>query len=388
MFFKYLALNIRHNIPKYVLLVVCLIASIVAALAANGILMDELNEVGWTASCMTVRFDKRNISEVQEKLYEFLSETEPAYTMAHISLTLSRYPIQTEGSNEADYTYLEEYAKTYGNTEIWLFPSYEEMKRYLKNVQGVGENSFPTREQYENEKVIILGKDAEYYELEPPHTAVNAPYTYTDDDHVLINGEEYLVVGKYGGYPAFAFGGGISENMLMSSISIYFGSIPTLSQVDEMTARFIEKAGGVSEIQEPKTRELLDERESAANIVTTALIQLIAVFNVLIIYSSIIESRKRQFAVMRFCGFKKAVCLRYMWGEMIVLGTFSLPIACVVFESIKPTLVNNFPTVSVMFTPAYYVLLGLLFLLTASIAFAAYIVPSFGKTISSELLEV
>lgn len=386
MFLKYLVLNIRHNIPKYVLLVICLIASIVAALSANGILMEELNQVGWTASSMSVWFDKQNISKVQDELYEFLKETEPKYTLAWVNFTLSRDLYMSEGSNEMDYAYLEEYVKTYGDTELLLFPSYEEMKRYLKNVQGVGENNFPTREQYENEKVIILGKTPKYQEAEAPHKTVEAPYKYTDDDHVLINDEEYLVVGKYGGYSAFIFGGGVSENMLMGSMTIYFDGIPTIAQIDEMTARFNETIGGVSDIQEPKTQELLDERKSAANIGLTALIQLIAVFNVLIIYRFIVESLKRQFAVMRFCGFKKNVCLRYMWGEIIVLGTFSLPIACMIFESIKPTLINNFPTISVMFTPTYYILLGLLFLLTASIAFAAYIVPLFGKTISSELL--
>lgn len=387
MFLKYLALNIRHDTPKYVLLAICLIASFVAALAANGILMDTLNDVGWTASSMIVWFDKQNIKEIRDELCEFLDETKPDYTMANMHPTLSRQSQIGEG-HEADYAYLEEFAKTYGNTEIWLFSGYDEMKSYLKNVQGVGEDALPTKEQYENEKVIILGKDAEYYETEEPHKLVKAPYTYTDNDHVLINGEEYLVVGKYGGYSAFIFGGGITGNMLISRIDIYFGGIPTIEQVDKMAARFAETVGGVSEIQKPRTQDLLDERQSAANIGITAIIQFIVVFNVLVIYRYIVESRKRQFAIMRLCGFNKITCLGYMWGEIITLDVFSLPIACTIFEIVKPTLINNFPTISVMFTPAYFSLLGSLFLLTSTIAFAVYIVPAFGKTVSSELLEV
>lgn len=392
MFFKYLLFNIKLSASKYILLIICTIAVIIAAIAANGILMDNLSyEMQYTTKYMEVRFDeKRNACEVRDKLNEIIDRIEPQFKFVRADPVLDQEYISDDPDSPehgVDYSYEEEMAKTYNGAGFFLFPNYQKAKDHFTKVANVSSKSFPTEEQYNSERVIILGKEVEYLDESPPHDPIIAPFKYTDENHVIIGGEEFLVAGKHPSYMSFAFFPGIPDDMLTQYIDIYFDDIPTTAQVENMTRLIQETLGVDCQIDPPKTSDLLDIRKSTANIVITTLIQIIAVFNILIIYKFIIDSRKRQFVVMRLCGFKKSTCLTYLWSELILTAIICIPAACVLFELIKPSFAESYPVAAVIYTPMYYAVLGLIFLASVTFAFAVYIIPTFGKTLSRELRE-
>lgn len=393
MFLKYLIINIKHSISKYILLIICTIAVIIAAIAANGILMENLSwSMQYTTKMMELRFDeKQSVCEIRDKLYEVFNKIEPQFKYAFTKPVLSQEYVSDDPDAPeygTDYSYEEEIAKTYGGTYFYWFPNYKRAKDFFTEIWNISSENFPTEEQYNSERVVVLGTGGEYYEKEPPHNCIRVPFKYTDENHVIIGGEEFLVTGRHSSYMSFAFFSGIPDDMLAQRIEIYFDDIPTTVQIENIISLVQETIGVDCQIEPPKTHDLLDIRKSTANIVITVIIQIIVVFNILIIYKFIIDSRKRQFAVMRLCGFKRSVCLMYLWGELILTAIICLPAAYGIFELIKPSFAKSYPVASVIYTPIYYAVLGMIFLASMTVVFAVYIIPTLGKTLSRELREM
>lgn len=101
-----------------------------------------------------------------------------------------------------------------------------------------------------------------------------------------------------------------------------------------------------------------------------------------------LDSRKKQFAILRLCGFEKSVCIRYSFGELMMISGVSAVISCVAVTLLKPELSKYYSIFKVMFGAGHLALLSLGFLAAAALVFAIYIIPSFGKTVSRELREM
>lgn len=389
MFHKYFMEGLKRSPLKYALLMVCTIAVIVSSIVANGILMDTLStDMRYDAQHYTFVFPEgKKMGELRDNLREALNKTEPNFQLLWLKPTVSeRFSDDALDDENYNKIYIHTLQAYFGTTIVW-FPSYQSMRDYFSKYWHVSNDGLPTEEQYNNEKIAILGSPAYYYTDD--HQKVDVPYEYADNNHVIIGGEEYMVVGHSPTEGAFVFLTGAPEEAWVRSFEVSFERIPTSEQVEKMSQLFYEMLGSDCKIEEPRTRDLLEIRKSTANIVITALIQIIAVFNILIIYKFIIDSRRKQFAVMRLCGFKKSTCLLYSWSEIAVTTVICLPAACRIFECfVKHGLAESFPAVSVIYTPTYYVALGTIFLVSATVAFMVYIVPTFGKPVTRELLEM
>lgn len=399
MFLRYLYGNIKSALYKYILLVFCIITVIVMTIAANAMFIDSAasqNNTAYRTRVYQFFFDRspdtknQNAVEAREKLFELIKRTGLEYH----SMTI--YPTAPNDWREGedpktgvDYKMQQYKAENYGETSFWWFPTYREMVDTFTDAWNCGTDIFPTEDQYYNDKVIILGSDPFTYRTPENEKSVKGEYKFSDEDHVIIIGEEFLVTGMYNGELTFAFFPAIPQDTVVGSILIEFKKPLTVTQINSVDALINELFGNVKvDIYEPKTQDLLDMRKSTANIILTAMVQIICVFNILIIYKFMADSRKKQFAVMRLCGFKKFRCLLYLWGELALITVVCLPIAFGIFELIKPELSKKYGTVPLIFTPGYYLVLGFLFFAVMTVVFIVYIIPSFGKTVSRELREM
>lgn len=400
MFFKYLFNNIRNSPHRYMLLFLCIVTVIVISVVANAIYINSTasqNNIIYLSSSYELRFDsgsvEQNAVEARDKIYEMIERSGlECYRMYLYPAAPTDMRGEKDPITNMDYKGFKYIAENYGETSFWWFASYGDMVNYLTGVWNCDRQLLPTEEQYNNDKVVVLGKPAEYpVPSDNPNKPdyVTVEHNYVDDDHVIIGGEEYLATGNTNMQWSTALFSGIPQNMLVRYVTIEFKKPLTLAQVNKVNEILKELFDGVGlDIYEPQTRDLLDMRKSTANIILTAMMAIICVFNILIIYKFMVDSRKKQFAVMRLCGFKKIRCVLYLWGEIALITTVCLPAAFGVFELVKPVLNEKYGSVPIVFTAGYYIALGAVFLAVTTVLFAVYIIPSFGKNVSRELREM
>lgn len=401
MFFKYLFNNIKKSPHRYLLLIVCIVTVIVMVVIANAIYINSTavqSNFIYLSKSYDLRFRSKtveqNAAEARDKLFEVVERSGLECYRIHI---YPATPIDECGERDPitgiDYKASKYNAEAYGGAEFWWYPTYGDMVDYLTDVWGCNRQLLPTEEQYNNDKVVILGSPGEYLVPYPDDPSeyhfVEAERNYVDDDHVLIGGEEFLVTGNVKMPWSTVFVNQIPQNTITRSAEIEFKNPLTLAQADKVNEIIGELFDGVDlEVTPPQTRDLLDMRKSRANIILTSMMAIICVFNILIIYKFMVDSRRKQFAVMRLCGFKKLRCALYLWGEIALITIVCLPAAFGIFEIVKPVLNEKYGTVPIIFTAGYYIALGAVFLAVTTVLFAVYIIPSFGKNVSRELREM
>ena len=244
----------------------------------------------------------------------------------------------------------------------------------------------PTKEQFENhENVCYIGE----YQDEDKYDS----YTYTDDVHIRYGDKEYLVLGTIKGNQGFhIFYGTEPESLTVEDVFLTLKDYPTESQVKEISELFMqifnESTNGLGRVtvrSSPKDFGLLEVKMSFANIFITALIQVIAIFNVMLIFRYIVSMRKKEFAVYRFCGFSKRACILSSLCEIMCISFICSVISFAVFELIKPALAEQFSAVSAAFDFGYYLLILIGYLVLTAIIFTIYIAPALNKSVVNEL---
>lgn len=368
MFAKSFFQNVKHHPLRYVGIAMCEIILIVLSLIANGILLDSLAEYNgaklWSRYFMFA-FDPIDSSELRNKIYEFDQKC---------PMEMSEMLIGVINPEETDYT-----------SALRYFSSYEDMVYYFKNEKGFtfANGSVPTREQFENHEAVCIAGNSPSRD----------PYIYTDEEHILYGNKEYSVAGTLDSNSAFFFFlGSEPEDTKVKYIHFRLKNFPDKGQTDEIENLFLqvvcENITNLSVIHTPEQNGLLDTKRSIANIILTALIQLIAIFNVMLIFRYIVDSRKKELAIYRLCGFKKSDCLLYSLGEIMTISFICSLTAFGIFEEIKPNLSVHFTIITPSFDLGYYVVLLLGYLAVTALLFAVYIAPSLGKSVTKELREV
>lgn len=375
MFVKYIVNSIKNNPLWYILTVLCEIALLLIVFCANGILLNalanntkalensnyfhlDLNETLTTSKPQ----DRELIDSIFEKVDDIEDMVLVVATGTDSSVYYSTFPF------------------------IRAFASYEDMEYFYKEYQELDKSNLPTRQQYENhEKVVIMG-DVEYNNWEDYY----AYFRYLDEDHILVGPDD--VPCTVTGYSPFISGvdyiyGCEPDNMQIYMISFALKNIPTKQQAAEIT-EFLKDTFNfdLDSFIEPELQNLLDIRKNGANILLSSLMLLLIVFNITLIFKQTVERRKRNFAVYRFCGFSQRTNIVYFFGEMLILSALSALSACIIFEcAVKSALSSYYSVVETLFTPGYYFLLSLGYIVVAALLFALCIVPSLKKSIALQL---
>lgn len=366
MFLKYIAKNARSRPLHYLILILCSVVSLVIAVIANGIMMGNIVDswADYNALLGDISFSEPvKISELRGDIYEFI-EKSPVDLM-YVSVTPTEESLGCK------------------NLAIWCFPTYDDLERWCSD-HIVLDNMYSEKQYNNHEKVAILGT---------VHDMMGGgEYSYTDDDHVLFGGEEFRIIGRStsSSYAHILFEAA-PETTIVKRIDFELKDYPSQKQVDELTQLIYDtilKDRKVKSEMIPSIVDLLATRKTLANIIMSIFLQIISAFNVMLIFKFMIDSRKKQFAVFRLCGFERSVCLKYSFGELMIISGVSAIISCVAVTLLKPVLSKHYSIFKVMFGAGHLALLSLGFLAAAALVFAIYIIPSLRKTVSRELREM
>ncbi len=375
MFFKFFIKNFKHKKLQYIILVICETAMLLLAIIANAIMNENIAKsegMEYRAKFFSLRITRTRVSELQDMIYQAAEESPIPF---YLYIPILCYNTKPSDPNEPESIPFD--------TLVWYFPSYSDLKQYWRGT--LDDDELPSEQLYNSdEKFAMVGKAGgydEYGEIE-----------YADENHVILGGEKYLAVENNKLIRTQMFLGHEPTNI--SSGGLYFTLLyyPTEQQAEDF-AQLIKRifADYINEngrLKKPTPSKLLDIRKASSSIVITAFVQIIAAFNVMLIFKFMIDSRKKQLAVLRLCGFKKSVCLRYSFGELMIVSGVSAIIACVLIQLLKPILIKTISVIGVLYDWGYLSLLALAFLAATALIFLVYIAPSLGKTVSRELREM
>ena len=373
--------NIRHYPFRYFVIFLSEVVMIVLSLCASGIMIDSIagyNGADDGRKQIIFRFydemirddeyDKsiaegwRTFGSLREKFNKFIEDC---------PIGIKQVLIYPEKNDHRD-----------PDVMVWGFANYEDMTEFWTSTWPGA--PLATREQFENPgDVCFVGTD--HYP--------NVNYVFTDENHVLYGGKEYLVIGEIPGhFGLHMFLGSEPDSVKIYDVWIDFKDYPTERQANEVIEMFlqmfsegIDGYGVVGVTSSPEDFGLLEVKMSFANIFITALIQVIAIFNVMLIFRYIVSMRKKEFAVYRLCGFSKRACILSSLCEIMCISLICSVISFAVFELIKPALAEQFSAVSAAFDFGYYLLILIGYLVLTAIIFTVYIAPALNKSVVNEL---
>lgn len=363
MFVQYLKHNCKSRPLQYILLILSIIFMLVISVVANGIMLDNISDNYAkleARSCSFILSDGVGISEIRDDINNFLANS----------------PVEIKEMS------------LYGDSDLYVkyFPDYEGVKAW-EDEFGALDNNF-TEEQYlSHEKVAIVGTESGGGMYGVP------PHTYTDDDHILLEGEEYRIIGRSSSsFYAFVLWGAEPPNTNLRLFDIYFKDYPSKEQIKEINQlvqdKLIKDRNTKYEAELVSADDLLATRKSVSNIVITAFVQIIAAFNALLLFKYMLDMRKKYFAVLRLCGFGKSVCVKYSFGELFIVSGLSAVVACVIIGYLRPVLAYYFDIFRVMFDAWHMAIYAMSFLAAVALVFAVYVIPSLGKSVTRELREM
>lgn len=378
MFAKYIGINIKKHGVQYLFIIFFEVFLLIAILISNGIYLNSTSEkdyAGYWATFFDFSFKEAVAGEeISDKLKTFAQSIPYEYDYMAVYI------------NPAD----DDINEKYTTHTLFMFSDYEHMTKHLLKYFVKSISDLPTEnEYYKDGKTVLTGSSAG----NPVYTSdgVFTPeFTYDDNGNITAFGEKYSVCGKFNGYGIVFFECSMPEKAMVSGLQFQMRDIISEKQIQEIYEMyndiFVENAGRA---QLPEVQGLLEQRANAANILVSVLIIVISVLNIMLVFRFLITSRKKCFAVFRFCGFDKAVCIKYSFAEFMLLSVISSAAAVCVFDwLIKPFMINYYNIFSIAFTFDYYLLILGIYTASAVIMFFIYIAPTLSESVTSELREI
>lgn len=373
MFFKYIKSNLKKQPLNYLFLFLCAVLMLNILLCASGIIVNSMtnkSSAKHTSRVFTVYFDDYlPAAELQEKVEQFGAELPYDYHVINLFL---------EGTGRG--------GDFYGTFQLYYCRDYDEMCDYFNETWDLSSGRLPSYREYEDrEKVVLVGN------VKPPNQPNDVPTAYeaADEDGFLdVRGEKYKVLGDYAASGMFMLLGTEPKDTLVWGFQLRMVDPVTDEQRDVILSLYDKYFGFIPEgaREVPEIYGLLELRADMANIGISVVLMFISIFNILLIFKYMLSSRKRGFAVFRFCGFGKAACVLYCGIEFMTLSVLSAFLSCFVFDKlIRPALVNRYTMFDIMFTVDYYALMIAVYLGVSMIMFLIYIVPSLTKSVTAEL---
>ncbi len=364
MFIKFFINSLKNNPVWYILTVLSETGLLLIVFCANGIFLDsianhsnelrnakffhiDLNRTLWTSKAE----DKDLIDSIFENMdgIEFLGMS-----------------VATGSDAKPYYT---------GFPFVYAFDSYESMETFFSERFGLKQDDIPTRQQYENhEKVVIMGTPGTDEDWNP------VSFRYLDNNHLLVGPDDIpcTIAGYSGSITGICMIYGCEpENTPIYSISIHLKYVPTNQQVTEIE-NFLRNTFGenITGLWKPDVYDLLDIRKNGANILLSAFMLILVVFNISLIFKQSVERRSRELAVFRLCGFSQKTSIVYVLSEMLIISSLSSVAACAAFElAVKNRILSYYSFVNTLFTPGYYSLLIIAFMAIMALMFAVFVAP-------------
>lgn len=375
MFIKYLKTNIKKHSAQYLFIIAFEVFLLLAILISNGIYLDSVSNENFAKYWATL-FDfsfstAKTSSEISDKLEKFADSIPYEYDYMSVYITANS---DDQNENGTAHT-------------LFIFSDYEHLKKHLLKYFVKSESDLPTEEQYnDGEKMVLVGNKAGS-SIYTEDGVFTPEFKYDDYGNIISFGETYSVCGRFNGDGIVFFWGSQPKNALITGFQFQMTDIIGEKQSQEICDLYYEIFGdepGYSKI--PEMQGLLEQRADSANILISALLILISVLNIMLVFRYLIMSRRKCFAVFRFCGFNKSVCLKYSFGEFMLISLIASVVAVCVFDQlIKPFMVNYYNIFGIVFTAGYYLQLFGMYIAASVIMFFIYIAPALSKSVTSEL---
>ena len=374
MFCKYLIKSFKKSPLYYIMMILLEAALIVVVLTANGIVLDsvtESNNSKYMAKHMELRFSEPQlVDDISDKLNSFAESIPYDYILIDINIS----------GNEQRYSF-------YGGLPIKLFSSYQAMTSYMNDTFGLTQAELPTKQQFENhDNVVLVGNDAGTY-LNENSERVSNEYRYNDCGKLLISQEEYCVVGHYSGYGVYVFWGTEPTGTEISGIDILLKNVISEKQASEISNLFCEIFGeqNVTDIKLPQINDLLEQRKNTVSICICVVMQVIVVFNIMLLFKYMSNSKRRLFSVFRFCGFGPLECIMMNCGEFLCVSFVSSFLASIAFELFVKSCVGVYYSIfDVAFTLDFYIEVAVIYMAISLLIYFICIAPSLGKSVADE----
>ncbi len=372
MFFKYIKSNLKKQPLNYLLLLLCSVIMLNILFCASGILVNSITNKSTarnTSRVLTVWFNESiPAQELQEKVEQFGAEIPYEYKVINLLL---------------DFSQMSDFYRT---AQLYYCGDYDRMCDYFNKTWNLGSGRLPDYREYtDKEKVVLVGS------VTPPNLQEGevTAYESVDEDGFLdVMGEKYKVLGDYDAAGMFMLLGTQPKDTLITGFQLRMVDPVTEERAEAILSLYDKYFGEIPESSRevPEIYGLLELRADSANIGISAVLMFISAFNILLIFKYMLSSRKRGFAVFRFCGFGKATCALYCGTEFMTLSAMSAILSCFVFETlIRPALTERYTMFDVMFTVDYYAIIIAAYLGISLIMFLIYIVPSLTKSVTDEL---
>lgn len=374
MFGKYILHNFKRHPLRYIMIILLEAALICAVLTACGIAFDTMTNRDYIherAKEFSINFSDRTAGEFRKPLADFIAALPVPY--GEIAVLMDTDEEQNERFS--------------GTFALWQYPDYDTMVKQLEEgVWKVNRSEMPTREQFENnERVVMVGNNP----MSHMENGKNIPnkYNFTDENHIMIAGDEYLVSGRFPCYGVHIFFSQVPDDTVVDGITLQLKDFPNKNLINEIDVLAVECFENCYVTGEPGVDALLGWRSSLGNIMLAMMTIFMSVFNILLIFKFLLSSRQKYFAVLRLCGYKKSICVVYSMIELLIISTVSSIASFVVFRFwLRPFFAKYYNAFSdVVFSPDYYAALYGLFLAANILLFAVYIAPSFVRSVREEL---
>lgn len=369
MFFKYFLNNLKKHFLQYALIIALETALLCVALTASGIALNMLSgDYGadyWARKYEFWFSEPISYDNDRDTIYDFLNDLPNSYEEVMVTAP-----------------------GIYGSP-LFSYPDHNTMFRVLNKRFGVERKDLPTEEQFNNgEKTAIVGATAGEELIDGEYVQIK--YDFTDDDHIMIDGEEYLVTGRYSGWGVYVLFNSAPKGCSLRGMDVRFKTVPTKTELEtvyELTARYF---GDVKVTSTPKIDDLLEERWNDANILLSVATLAMSVFNTLLVFRYMISSQKKYFAILRLVGFSKATGAIYSGVELLIVSMISALFSCFVFGKLIMPIMGKYYSVfsGAVFTVDYYITLYGVFLGISAVMFLVYIVPSLTRSVAAELREI
>ncbi len=384
MFAKYIKINIKNHFLQYLFIIVFEIFLLLAILVSNGIYLDSVskeNDAEYWATWFDFSFGSGRVksSEISKKIEEFAEKI--PYKFDYMTISISS---ETDNKNDK-----------YTDHVLFLFSDYEHLKKHMLKYFVKSEADLPTEEQIHNKSKTVLvggraGSTIYLKDLKGELYAFTPEYHFNDNGNITVFDEKYEVCGRFNGDGIVFFWGSQPDNALLGGLHFKMSDIISEKQAQEIYELYNEIFGEEpAYLQLPEIQGLLEQRTNAANILVSLLLIVISVLNIMLVFRYLLTSKKKIFAVFRFCGFNKSVCLKYCLAEFMLISLVSSAASIIIFNQIiKPFMTNYYSIFSAVFSADYYVLLFGMFIAACTAMFLIYIAPSLSKSVTEELREI
>ncbi|MGN0537801.1 MAG: ABC transporter permease [Acutalibacteraceae bacterium] len=207
---------------------------------------------------------------------------------------------------------------------------------------------------------------------------------YTIDSYYELQGEKYQVIGTTLGGNFMIPYNSLTDKSVITKIDIITNCDMTNLQMQNFS-NSIKNTFPCENLQQPTSYDLNIYTETFKYILMFGVVIVVALFNIIYLYSYMLNRRKHHFAVMRICGCNISQAVNMYYGEILLLSVFIYIVALILhLFCVMPIMTSLSETIQYYISFGQYILIYLFYIAVETVSFIP-IIKKFSKTSPSVL---